>query len=178
MRKAIEIINRNRDLEDEHGSIPDDLSEDADYKYEPIPDDKFVKSCIQEWENLSSHMGTLTFCVTMPLFDFFELKRRVNGERDRRRDDRGYAVSTETDLQIETVDSIVIDKRVMCGLFSPWGGGGSVLDVKCEKDVRIPLSILFDVSMDGEKTFGYDVNEVYGMCSDAWDAEVKLEFVD
>lgn len=139
-------------------------------------DDKFINSCIQEYENLSSHMGTMTFLVTMPLFGFFELKARVNGERDRRRDDRGFGCSTEKDLEIETVDSITIDKSVMCGLFSPWGGGGSVLGVECEKDIKIPLSILFDVSMDGEKTYGYDVNEVYGLVGSAWDAKVTLNF--
>ena len=64
----------------------------------------------------------------------------------------------------------------MCGLFNPWNGGGSVLEVQLEKDIEIPLSILFDVSMDGEKTYGYDVNEVYGLCGDAWDAEVTLNF--
>jgi len=137
---------------------------------------KFVKSAIQEWENLSSHMGTMTFLVTMPLYDFFELKRRVNGERDKRRDNRSYAVSTEEDLKIETKESITIDKSVMCGLYGPWNGAGSLLNIECEKDVEIPLNILFDVSMDGEKTYGYDVNEVYGLCGDAWDAKVTLNF--
>lgn len=44
--------------------------------------DKFIESCIQEFENLSSNMGTVTFLVKMKLFQLFDLIELQKKEYD------------------------------------------------------------------------------------------------
>jgi hypothetical protein len=68
---------------------------------------------------------------------------------------------------------IILDKSVMCGLFSPWQGGGSVLEIELERDVKLPIKYIFDATVDGEKKYGYDVDEVYGLVGSCWSDVVK-----
>ena len=68
---------------------------------------------------------------------------------------------------------IVLDKRTMCGLYDPWGGGGSVLEVQLEKDVRIPIKYIWQAIPDEAKGHGYQVGDVYGMCGSAWQETLK-----
>lgn len=127
--------------------------------------DKFVISAIEELANLPSHMGTMTFLVEMSLFELFDIKELMQSEREfnksydlTERKGKGY---------------IVLDKATMCGLFDCCSGGGSLLEIKCEKDIKIPIKCIFDAVVDGTKMRGYDVNEVYGLIGSCWKPTLK-----
>lgn len=127
--------------------------------------DKFVESCIQEMENLPNHMGTVTFLVSMPLFDLFALKKAIKSEEKL---NKFYTPEPR-----KGVGYIILDKTVMCGLYDPWQGGGSVLEIELDKDVKLPIKYIFSVGVDGTKEYGYDIGDVYGLCSDAWEECLK-----
>lgn len=145
-------------------SVYDHVSdEDAgnDYLNRPKDEDNFIESCIQEMENLPSHMATVTFLVSMKMLDLVALREAMNAERKL---NKSY-----TPEQRKGEGYIVIGKEAMCGLYDPWSGGGSVLEVELDKDVRLPLKYIFSASLDGAKECGlYDVGDVYGMCGNAW----------
>lgn len=140
-------------------------NDEQQYKETTECTDKFVISAMQELANLSSHMGTMVFLVEMDLFEFFKLKEAIKAEEElnnsyylEERKGNGY---------------IILDKSTMCGLFDTWAGGGSVLEIECEKDIVIPIRCIFDTVVDGTKIYGYDVNEVYGLMNNAWGDTLK-----
>lgn len=140
--------------------------EDGNYLYREVNSDPFVESVIQELENLSSCMATLTFLVNMGLFDLFALKEAMVKEEPL---NNFYDAS-----QRKGTGYIVVSKDTMCGLFDPWHGGGSVLEIKLDKDIVIPVKYIWTFEVEGAKSkYGYSVNEVYGLVGSAWDGEVK-----
>lgn len=149
LRKACKKVHRN----------------DGYYVNREEDKDKFIESCIQEFENLSSHMGTITFLVKMPLFQLFdliELKNKEydeNGKYDPRKNEKSKSY-------------IVLGKETMCGLYDSWNGSGSVLDVELDKDVKLPIKYCIFCA-DGCKMYGYDIGDVYEMCSSAWKETLK-----
>lgn len=139
--------------------------ENNNYLNRPQSEDKFISSCIQELENISSHMSTITFLVSMPIFEFFKLKETMKIEAEL---NKSYNAEER-----KGTGYIVLDKSVMCGLFDPWQGGGSVLEIELERDVKLPIKYIFDATVDGEKKYGYDVDEVYGLVGSCWSDVVK-----
>lgn len=133
---------------------------DGNYVNRNIEEDKFIESCIQEFENLTSHMATLTFLVKMDLFTYFDLielqKREYDevGEYDPRKNTKSKSY-------------IVLDKNVECGLFDTWQGGGSVLEIELDNNVKLPIKFA-EFCVDGCKQRGWDVNDVYGLVGSAW----------
>ena len=128
--------------------------------------DKFIESCIQELENLSSHMGTLTFLVTMKLFDYFELREAMAAEK--KLNDSYYLEDRKGK------GSITISKDTMCGLFDVWSGGGSQLGIELDKDVVLPIKCIWVAEIEtGKSQYGYSVDSVYGLVGSAWDGTVK-----
>lgn len=115
--------------------------------------DSFVKSCITEWNNLISSIGTLTFLTSMRLFELLDL----------------VGVQKKIEKGENKYDSnfIEISKDAMCGLFDPVNGSGSVLEIELDKDVKIPIKNL-RICPEGCRMAGYDVNEVYGLVDYAW----------
>lgn len=139
--------------------------DDGYYVDRDVHKDKFIESCIQEFENLPSAMATLTFLVKMSLFDLFdviELKHKEydeKGKYDPRKNENSKSY-------------MVLGKETMCGLYNPWSGGGSVLEVELDKDVKLPVKYaIFDI--DGCKMHGYDIDEVYGLVGDCWKETLK-----
>lgn len=90
----------------------------------------------------------LTFTVKMTLGKAIELKEMISDHPN---------------------GSIVLDKNVNCGLFDPWTGAGSLLNIICEKDVEIPFrnfrKFYFD-SVDEEKYIS--IHAVYCVDDDFW----------
>lgn len=126
--------------------------------------DKFIESCIQEFENLSSHMGTLTFLVKMPLFQLFDLIELQNDEYDEK---------AEYDPRLNKSKSyILLGKDTECGLYNPWNGSGSVLEIELDRDVKLPVKFA-EICVEGCKMRGYDINEVYGLLDSCWKETVK-----
>ena len=90
----------------------------------------------------------LTFCVKMTL---------------------GQAITLKEKMKSNPNGSIVLDKRVECGLFDPWSGGGSVLEIACEKDVEIPFENIWKFYIDERRGNRYDsIHNVYGTDDSIW----------
>lgn len=129
-------------------------------------DDKFVNSCINELENLPSHMATLTFLVNMKLFDYFDLREAMESEKEL---NKSYILEER-----KGTGTITISKDTMCGLFDVWSGGGSILEIELDKDVVLPIKCIWKAEIEtGKSEYGYSVDSVYGFVGSAWDGEVK-----
>ncbi len=95
----------------------------------------------------------LTFCIKMTLGQAITLKERMKSNPN---------------------GSIIIDKRATCGLFSPWDGSGSILDITCEKDVEIPFENIWKFYVDKKGSGNYDsIHNVYGTDSSLWKNYLK-----
>ena len=129
-------------------------------------DDKFIESCIQELEELPSHMSTLTFLVNMKLFDYFELREAMAAENKL---NNSYYLEDR-----KGKGTITISKDTMCGLFDVWSGGGSQLEIELDKDVVLPIKCIWRAEIEtGKSEYGYSVDSVYGLVGSAWDGTVK-----
>ncbi len=120
----------------------------------------FLQSCRVEVANLPSHMATMTFLVEMTLGQLIELNRLVQLQ-----DRNGHFYDATKNPYC---GYIVLSKDTMCGLFDPWQGGGSVLEIELEKDVKLPIKYIFSAMPDGGNCYGYGVGNVYGLCGSAW----------
>lgn len=147
LRKAIKDINTGNKNEDDI-------------------EDSFIKSCIEELQNLPSHMATLTFLVNMKLFDYFELREAMESEKEL---NKSYIFSERKGKGI-----ITISKDTMCGLFDVWSGGGSILEIELDKDVVLPIKCIWKAEIEtGKSEYGYSVDNVYGLVGSAWDGVIK-----
>lgn len=114
---------------------------------EYVNSNKFISSLVAE---IFSGYGceALTFCVKMTLGQAIALKERMKESPN---------------------GSIVLDKNVTCGLFNPWDGSGSILDIACEKDVEIPFENIWKFYIDEKRSNRYDsIHNVYGTDSSLW----------
>ena len=90
----------------------------------------------------------LTFCVKMTL---------------------GQAIALKEKMESNQNGSIVLDKRATCGLFDMWSGGGSILNIACEKDVEIPFKNIWKFYVDKSRSNRYDsIHNVYGTDNSLW----------
>lgn len=148
LRKACKRVFRNDGYYVDRGKQPD----------------KFIESCIQEFENFPSSMGTLTFLVKMPLFKLFDLIELQNNEYDEK---------AKYDPRLNKSKSyILLGKETECGLYNPWTGAGSVLEIELDKDVKLPVKYA-EICVEGCKMRGYDVDEVYGLIDSCWKKSIK-----
>ena len=107
----------------------------------------FLETVLQEVAN-GYGCEALTFCVKMTL---------------------GQAIALKEQMESNPNGSIVLDKRVECGLFVPWEGGGSVLEIACEKDVEIPFENIWKFYIDERRSNRYDsIHNVYGTDDSIW----------
>ena len=107
----------------------------------------FLETVLQEVAN-GYGCEALTFCVKMTLGQAIALKERMKENPN---------------------GSIVLDKKVECGLFDPWAGGGSVLEIRCDKDVEIPFKNIWKFYIDESRSNRYDsIHNVYGTDSSLW----------
>ena len=107
----------------------------------------FLETVLQEVAN-GYGCEALTFCVKMTL---------------------GQAITLKEKMKSNPNGSIVLDKRVVCGLFDPWEGGGSVLEIACEKDIEIPFENIWKFYIDESRSNRYDsIHNVYGTDDSIW----------
>lgn len=119
---------------------------------EYVNSNKFISSLVSE---IFSGYGceALTFCVKMTL---------------------GQAIALKEKMKSNPNGSIVIDKNVTCGLFNPWDGSGSILDITCEKDVEIPFDNIWKFYIDERRSNRYDsIHNVYGTTDAFWKDYLK-----
>lgn len=107
----------------------------------------FLETVRQEVDN-GYGCEALTFCVKTTL---------------------GQAIVLKEKMKSNPNGSIVLDKKAECGLFDPWQGGGSVLEIACEKDVEIPFENIWKFYIDARSGNRYDsIHNVYGTDSSLW----------
>lgn len=107
----------------------------------------FLESVRVEVANETGHMNILVFLVELTLEQLIELQEHISAPEKR----NGY---------------LVVDRKTMTGLYDPWYGGGSVLGIDLEKDVKIPFKYIRSVLPDGGD--GYGIGNIYGICDSAW----------
>lgn len=67
-------------------------------------------------------------------------------------------------------------KGSMLGVFAPWNGSGSVLDIELDKELTFKREDIYDVQIEGAKPDnGYTVNQTYGLVSGAWQKPEAIE---
>ena len=108
----------------------------------------FLRSLVREVENEAGSINVLTFLCTMTLGQWIEV--REAGKKG----------------------ALRIEKDAVCGLFDPWSGAGSVLDLELEHDVVLPIELVHEITPD-VCLYRYGVDEVYGLVGKAWGAEVE-----
>ena len=124
-----------------------------------------LKSIYRETLNCSSHMNALVFLVKMTLEEYFTLHDGINKERER---NKSYYLSERTGRGY-----LVLSKDTTCGLYDSWNGSGSVLEIKLEKDVRLPFRCIASADHDG--CHGYGIREIYGCGSELWSDDAVKE---
>lgn len=123
---------------------------------------KFVESSITELVNCCTHMAALTFLVRMPLKTAIELEEyRVNLLREKK-----FGRYSPQDCK-EDLGYIILDKSTMCGLYDDWNGGGSLLEIELEKDVKLPIQFLDGIYSDKK------IQQVYGLTQGCWKETIK-----
>lgn len=137
----------------------------------PENEDAIVDSYIQELENLSTSMGTITFLVTMPFLDFLHLRDKMA------EDENENSASKLSDRTGEGF--ITISQDAECGLFDSWNGGGSMLDIDLVKPVELPIKCIYDAEIEtGKSVHGYSVDDVYGFTPEVWRGRVTLDYAE
>ena len=124
---------------------------------------KFMQSVYDEIINVGSHMNTLTFLVKMSLEDYFHLTDAIGKERER---NKSYTLTGRKGR-----GWILLDKTTTTGLYDPWSGGGSLLEIRLDKDVRLPIRCIETAKHDGCR--GYSIREIYGCSSTLWTETLK-----
>ena len=122
----------------------------------------FLESMRQEVINHGSHMGILTFLARMTLEEILELNELLKLQD---RNGKKYAAEERP-----YCGYILIDKKAECGLYDPWGGGGSILELQLEKDVRLPIRFIRSATVDGGD--GCSIRNVYGTDSSIYREDV------
>ena len=122
----------------------------------------FLESMRQEVINHGSHMAILTFLARMTLEEIFELNELLKLQ-----DRNGHFYDAE---KRPYCGYILIDKKAECGLYDPWGGGGSILELQLEKDVRLPIRFIRSATVDGGD--GCSIRNVYGTDSSIYREDV------
>ena len=114
----------------------------------------FLNSVRQELANMTNYMNVLTVLLKTDAMDALQMMSS---------DCQNIKISND-------VNSI--------GIFSPWAGGGSLLEIELEKDIVLPKEMIRGLQFEGIKTHGeYTVDEVYGLVNDCW-AKDCLSFTD
>ena len=114
---------------------------------EYVNPNKFISSLAAEVFN-GYGCEALTFCVKMTL---------------------GQAIVLKEKMKSNPNGSVILNKNVTCGLFNPWDGSGSILDIACEKDIEIPFENIWKFYIDARRGNRYDsIHNVYGTDSSLW----------
>ena len=122
---------------------------------------KFLESMRAEVLNCGSHMNALTFFVEMTLEECLDLNESIRAENANRIEDPLNNVKAKPGKGY-----IVLKKDTPCGLYDAWSGAGSILELKLDRDVKLPLKHIDSAMPDGCR--GYAVGGVYGMCTSFW----------
>lgn len=102
----------------------------------------FLASVAEELNNFTNVMGSVTVLADMSMHDMAKMMSKDA--------------------------TITLPQNATIGIFAPWVGGGSVLDIQLERDLVIPENMRFDLQIEGADCNEYTVNNVYGLIDHAW----------
>lgn len=138
--------------EERYNKVLEEMDEMTNSTPELAAKEVLARSIIQESENTTTHMNALTFFVKMPLKQAMEINRIIKAEE---------AVNNSYYPDERKGEStITLSKDCFVGLYDPWAGAGSVLDIQLAKDVEIPIKYIFSASV-GDR-IGYSVESIFG----------------
>lgn len=111
---------------------------------------RFLASVCQELENQGYSMGVMTVLAEMSIEDFIKMQ---SGEKR-------ITMPANTDI----------------GIFNPWNGSGSCLEIELEKPLVFSTDMIRDVQVEGFKPqFEYTVDSVYGLVASCWKGPISVE---
>lgn len=126
-------------------------------------DNYFVDSCITELEEATCHMTALTFLVQMDLNTAIHILEKQKEALK----NKVYNEYHPNEVKGAPLGYITLDKSTTCGLFDNWNGGGSLLEISCEKDVKLPLHLIDRICTDDY------IQKVYGLFYECWGDDIK-----
>lgn len=110
----------------------------------------FLTSICQELENQGYSMGALTVLCRLNMEQYCDMLKKGN--------------------------EITFPKDAMLGIFNPWNGSGSVLEIELEKPFTVSSDLIYDTQIEGAKPdFGYTLNNAYGLIESVWKPAQKIE---
>lgn len=125
-------------------------SYDKRFKMFTATHSKFLSTVCQELDNMGYSFGVVTVLANMSMND--------------------YAKMLQQDSEV------TMPKGCMLGVFAPWNGSGSVLEIELDKDLTFNREDIYDVQIEGVKPDqGYTVNQTYGLVSSAWQKPKAIE---
>ena len=132
------------------------LFQSQGYEIEDLQDDskvnssKFLKSVLQEWENLPYSMSQLAIMLESNAYEVFKDFKQGN--------------------------EITIDTNIELGLFNCWNGSGSVLEIELEKPFTFTIDNHTTIQIEGSgNNSDYSIDEVYGLVGSCWKSNFKVE---
>lgn len=111
---------------------------------------KFLSTVCQELDNMGYSFGVVTVLANMSMNDYAKM--------------------------LQQGSEVTMPKGCMLGVFAPWNGSGSVLEIELDKDFTFKCEDIFDVQIEGVKPDqGYTVDQTYGLVSSAWQKPKAIE---
>ena len=119
-----------------------------------LENNAFLRSVVVEMENVTTSTNKLTLLTRMELKDIVEWNEFLESGMD-------------------TDGVLTIPKNIRIGLVDNWNGAGSCIEIKLEKDLKLPIKNIYDVKPDDY--YRYSVDSVYGPTHWFWsNEEIKL----
>jgi len=110
----------------------------------------FLTSVCQELENQSYEMGVMTVLAKTSIEDFIKMQ---SGDKE-----------------------ITFSKDCMIGIYNPWNGSGSVLEIELEKDLVFSTDMIRDIQIEGIKPqWEYTVDDAFGLVGSCWKEPKSVE---
>lgn len=132
---------------DENG---EKLSYDKRFEMFTETHSKFLSTVCQELDNMGYSFGVITVLASMSMNDYAKM--------------------------LQQGSEVTMPKGCMLGVFAPWNGSGSVLEIELDKDFTFKGEDIYDMQIEGVKPDqGYTVNQTYGLVSSAWQKPKAIE---
>lgn len=144
-------------LAKQQGYTAEKLNQYLSQEYKDVNTKTFLGSIWQEIANANSSLLTTAFLIETTLETAININNILHEKNNENK-------------------SIILDKNVICGLYDPWGGSGSLFEIKLEKNVEIPFNIIRSASVDGYD--GYSISYCYGTDNSLWKKaiiKIKME---
>lgn len=140
-----------------------DIKKDDDYSKAYSSESRFVSSSVKELENLISPLGSLNFLVEMHLHDAIDILQSVHNHIN----NKDFNEYHPLDVKGVPFGYITLSKETVCGLYDSCNGGGSLMEIELEKDVKIPIQFVNSIETND------NIQNVYDMVYDCWKDTLK-----